>query len=116
MAVILTCDSLGKSFGSRTVFSDISLSLHEGDRMGIIGPNGAGKSTFLSILGGSMTPDGGTVSFRKGVRMAMVVQDPMFDPKLSVRDIVLAATDDTEERDIEDSKIISRTGFADPVR
>ena len=64
MAVILTCDSLGKSFGSRTVFSDISLSLHEGDRMGIIGPNGAGKSTFLNILGTAMTPDAGTVSYR----------------------------------------------------
>ena len=51
MAVILTCDALSKSFGSRTVFTDISLSLHDDDRLGIIGPNGAGKSTFLSILG-----------------------------------------------------------------
>ena len=76
MSVILTCDSLGKSFGSRTVFSGVSLSLHEGDRLGIIGPNGAGKSTFLQILGGAMQADDGTVSVRKGVRVAMVVQDP----------------------------------------
>ena len=81
--------------------------------MGVIGPNGAGKSTFLNILGGSMTADAGTVSFRKGVRMAMVVQDPVFDPALSVRDVVWAAADDNDERDIETSKIISRTGFAD---
>ena len=114
MAVILTCDSLGKSFGSRTVFSDISLSLHEGDRMGIIGPNGAGKSTFLNILGTAMTPDAGTVSYRKGVRMAMVAQDPMFDAARTVREIVFDAAGDGEDRDIEVSKIISRTGFADP--
>jgi ATP-binding cassette subfamily F protein uup len=114
MAVLLTCDSLGKSFGSRTVFSDISLSLHDSDRLGVIGPNGAGKSTFLNILGGGMSADAGTVSYRKGVRMAMVVQDPVFDPDLTVRDIVWAAADDTEDRDIEVSKIVSRTGFADP--
>ena len=114
MAVLLTCDSLGKRFGSRTVFSEISLSLHDGDRLGIIGPNGAGKSTFLNILGTAMTPDGGTVSYRKGVRMAMVVQDPMFDADLTVRDIVFDAARDSEDRDIEVSKIISRTGFADP--
>ena len=114
MAVLLTCDSLSKRFGSRTVFSDISISLHDSDRLGIIGPNGAGKSTFLSILGTEMTPDAGTVSYRKGVRMAMVVQDPMFDADLTVREIVFDAARDTEDRDIEVSKIISRTGFADP--
>ncbi len=52
MSVLLTCDAIAKSFGSRTVFSDISLSLHDGERLGVIGPNGAGKSTFLQILGG----------------------------------------------------------------
>jgi ATP-binding cassette subfamily F protein uup len=114
MAVLLTCDSLGKSFGSRTVFSDISLSLHDSDRLGIIGPNGAGKSTFLNILGGGMLPDAGTVSYRKGVRMAMVVQDPVFDPELTVREIVTAAAPDHEDRDVEVSKILSRTGFPDP--
>ena len=72
MSVLLTCDAIEKSFGSRTVFSDISLSLHDDDRLGIIGPNGAGKSTFLQILGGSMSADEGTVSIRKGVRLAMV--------------------------------------------
>ncbi|HXJ40749.1 MAG TPA: ATP-binding cassette domain-containing protein, partial [Bryobacteraceae bacterium] len=80
MSVLLTCDTLEKSFGSRTVFSDIALSLHDEDRLGIIGPNGAGKSTFLQILGGGMSPDKGVVSVRKGVRLAMVVQDPVFDP------------------------------------
>ena len=39
MAVLLTCDSLEKSFGARTVFTGIALSLHDEDRMGIIGPN-----------------------------------------------------------------------------
>ncbi|MEP6716434.1 MAG: ABC-F family ATP-binding cassette domain-containing protein [Terriglobia bacterium] len=117
MAVLLTSDSLAKSFGSRTVFSGISLSLHDDDRLGIIGPNGAGKSTFLQILGGLMNPDEGIVSTRKGVRLAMVVQDPVFDGAQSIRDIITAAAPesvhDSAERETEVSKIVSRVGFAD---
>src|SRR5665213_2177791 len=111
LAVLLTCDAIEKSFGSRTVFSDISLSLHDGDRLGVIGPNGAGKSTFLQILGGGMLPDNGAISIRKGVRVAMVVQDPRFDPNASVREIVTAAARTSDDRDVEVSKIISRVGF-----
>jgi ATP-binding cassette subfamily F protein uup len=115
MAVLLTCDAIGKSFGSRTVFSDISLSQHDGERLGVIGPNGAGKSTFLRILAGIMPPDAGTVSIRKGVRLAMVEQDPRFDPQATVREIVLAAARESEDKEVEVSKIISRTGFEDPA-
>ena len=114
MAVLLTCDAIGKSFGSRTVFSEISLSLHDEDRLGIIGPNGAGKSTFLQILGGGMKQDEGTVSTRKGVRLAMVVQDPRFDPESTVRDVITASARESEDKDLAVSKIISRVGFDDP--
>jgi len=113
MSVLLTCDAIAKSFGSRTVFSDISLSLHDGDRLGIIGPNGAGKSTFLQILGGGMSADDGTVSVRKGVRLAMVVQDPRFDPNQTVREVIAARARESDEKDLEVSKIISRVGFDD---
>src|SRR5262249_52419086 len=106
MSVLLTCDAIEKSFGSRTVFSGISLSLHDVDRLGVIGPNGAGKSTFLQILGGMMPADDGTVSVRKGVRLAMVAQDPRFDADASVRDIVDARARETEDKDLEVSKII----------
>src|SRR5580692_9033196 len=113
MSVLLTCDAIAKSFGSRTVFSDISLSLHDGDRLGVIGPNGAGKSTFLQILGGMMRADEGVVSVRKGVRTAMVIQDPRFDPTQTVREVITAAGRDTDQRDVEVAKIISRVGFED---
>jgi ABC transport system ATP-binding/permease protein len=113
MSVLLTCDAIAKSFGSRTVFSDISLSLHDGERLGVIGPNGAGKSTFLQILGSGMSPDDGTVSIRKGVRLAMVVQDPRFDPAATVREIITASARESEDKDLEVSKIISRVGFID---
>jgi len=113
MPVLLTCDAIGKSFGSRTVFSDISLSLHDGERLGIIGPNGAGKSTFLQILSGSLSSDDGTVSTRKGVRLAMVVQDPRFESGATVRETISASAREGEDKELEVSKIISRVGFDD---
>ena len=61
MSVLLTCDAISKSFGSRTVFSDISLSLHDSDRLGIIGPNGAGKSTTIKMLTGLLAPSSGRI-------------------------------------------------------
>jgi len=113
MSVLLTCESIEKSFGSRTVFSGISLSLHEGDHLGVIGPNGAGKSTFLQIVAGLMPADNGTISVRKGVRLAMVAQDSVFAPGATVRDLVMAAARESDEKELNVSKVLSRVGFED---
>src|SRR6185312_9978102 len=106
MPVLLTCDAIAKTYGSRTVFTDISLALHDGERLGIIGPNGAGKSTFLQVLAGTLQPGAGSI--RKGVRLAMVVQDPVFDPASTVREIITASAivSDHDDKDTEVSKII----------
>jgi ATP-binding cassette subfamily F protein uup len=62
MPLLLSCQSLSKSFGARPLFEDISLSISDGDRLGLIGPNGSGKSTLLRILTGSETPDAGSTT------------------------------------------------------
>jgi ATP-binding cassette subfamily F protein uup len=113
MSVLLTCESIEKSFGSRAVFSGISLSLHDEDHLGIIGPNGAGKSTFLQILAGLMSADAGTISVRKGVRLAMVAQDSVFPTGATVRDVVSAAARESDEKDLNVAKTLSRVGFED---
>ena len=41
---------LGKSFGVRQVFSNVSFEIKEGDRLALVGPNGAGKSTLLKCI------------------------------------------------------------------
>jgi ABC transport system ATP-binding/permease protein len=113
MSVLLTCESIEKSFGSRPVFSGLSLSLHDEDHLGIIGPNGAGKSTFLQILAGLMPADAGNISVRKGVRLAMVPQDSVFTAGATVRDIVSASARENDEKDLTIAKTLSRVGFED---
>ncbi|MFO0491546.1 MAG: ATP-binding cassette domain-containing protein, partial [bacterium] len=70
MAAILTARAIAKHFADRTLFSAVSLSIQERERVGLIGPNGAGKSTLLKILAGLEDADGGTISLRRGLRSA----------------------------------------------
>src|SRR5690348_9095159 len=74
MNLILSAQSIGKSFGAQTLFQNISLGICEGERLGLIGPNGAGKSTLLKILAGLEQPDAGVVSTRKQTRIGYVPQ------------------------------------------
>src|SRR3954451_15700761 len=76
--LLLSCDAIGKGFGARPLFENLSFGISEGDRVGLIGPNGAGKSTLLKLLAGREDPDAGTLSLRRGTRMGYVPQDPEF--------------------------------------
>ena len=49
---MLTVEGLCKSFGTRQVVSELSLSLHSGQTLGLLGPNGAGKSTTVAMICG----------------------------------------------------------------
>ena len=77
--MLLSCESISKSYGVKPLFADLSLGLSEGDHVGLIGPNGSGKSTLLKILAGLEEPDRGTRSLRRQVRIGYVPQESSFD-------------------------------------
>ena len=52
MSLLLSCQNLSKSYGSRLLFKDLSFGIFSSDKIGFIGPNGSGKSTLLKILAG----------------------------------------------------------------
>jgi branched-chain amino acid transport system ATP-binding protein len=60
---MLTIADVSKSYGTRELFSDVSLFIARTDRLGLIGPNGAGKSTFFNCLTGDLAVTSGIVSF-----------------------------------------------------
>ena len=117
MPPILNAQTLSKAFGAAPLFRDISLTVNEGDRIGLIGPNGAGKSTLLSVLAGIQSPDSGEVATRKRARIAYVAQDSFYPAGLSVRDVLersLTAAriaEDDHEGPLRD--LAGRTGFMD---
>src|SRR5271165_6270569 len=91
MPPILNAQSVTKQFGAKPLFKDISLTVEDGDRIGLIGPNGAGKSTLLALLAGQVEPDSGELAVRKRARAAYVPQDSRFAPGLSIRQVLEAA-------------------------
>jgi branched-chain amino acid transport system ATP-binding protein len=59
--MLLRIEKLRKSYGSLLVTDDISLSVEEGEALGIIGPNGAGKTTLFSLITGAVPPNAGSI-------------------------------------------------------
>ena len=68
-SVLLEMQNLTRRFGGLVATDDVSLSVYQGEILGIIGPNGAGKSTILNMLSGILAPSSGKIIF-KGTNIA----------------------------------------------
>jgi ATP-binding cassette subfamily F protein uup len=114
-SLLLSCEAVGKAYGTRSLFEELSFGLFEGDQVGLVGPNGAGKSTLLKILAGLESPDRGRRSLRGGVRVGYVPQDPAFPPGGTVEDVVASALSAVDEADRPGriAHALGRAGFAD---
>ena len=110
-AVLISCQSISKTFGERPLLEGLSFALHERDRVGLIGPNGIGKSTLLKILAELEEPDEGVCTRRKGLRVGYVPQHPSFEPEETVGRVVAAAAGNDDHRA---GIALSRAGFVDP--
>ncbi|MBL7557129.1 MAG: ABC-F family ATP-binding cassette domain-containing protein [Bdellovibrionaceae bacterium] len=74
MSLLVSANKLSHSYGGRTLFSDLSCGVFEGDKVGLIGPNGAGKSTLFKILAQTIKPDKGDIVHRKGLKVGFLQQ------------------------------------------
>ncbi|HEM3677451.1 TPA: ABC-F family ATP-binding cassette domain-containing protein [Streptococcus suis] len=86
-------EHLTKSVGDKTVLSDLSFIIHQGDRIGIIGVNGTGKTTLLDVLSGRIGFDGDVSPFRtkNTYKISYLTQEPVFDESKTVLDTVLSS-------------------------
>src|SRR5439155_472085 len=72
---MLTLAGITKAYGERVLFSDATLQVNRGDRIGLVGPNGAGKSTLMALILGNESADDGKISMERGVTMGFLPQE-----------------------------------------
>lgn len=86
---MIVTSRLEKSFGSRVLFSDVTLKLNKGSRYGLVGANGSGKSTFLRMLAGQEAKTSGSVSMPVGARVGVLLQDRFLSDDERIIDLVM---------------------------
>jgi ATP-binding cassette subfamily F protein uup len=113
--MLVQLKDIRKTAGADLLFQELSLNLGTESRLGVVGQNGSGKSSLLRLILGVDEPDSGTIWKAKGLRLALVDQQPEFDPQLSPKEIVLRAAEKalTDERELQASVqgALGRCGF-----
>ncbi len=115
MALLVNINKVSKAFGTAPLFRNVSLTIQDGDRLGVIGPNGSGKSTLLQVLAKRIEPDSGEVVLRSGTRFAYVAQDSEYEPRITVREVIQRALRGSgvpeAEWDAREAETLGRAGF-----
>jgi ATP-binding cassette subfamily F protein 3 len=89
---MLTLASVSKSYGTRTLFEDVSVFIKRTDRLGLVGPNGAGKSTLFNVILGEEPTDGGTITWEKGSDFGYLPQETAPAGDETILDLATAIT------------------------
>ncbi|MEP2448008.1 MAG: ABC-F family ATP-binding cassette domain-containing protein [Balneola sp.] len=84
----LSTENLGKKYGLKLLFEDLTFGISKGDKTALIAQNGVGKSTLLKILAGKETPDSGKVMIRNGIKVAMLEQEPELDDSMTINQFI----------------------------
>ena len=111
--IIYSMMRVSKSYNSRQVIKDISLSYFYGAKIGILGLNGSGKSTLLRIMAGVDTQHEGQAVLSPGYTLGYLEQEPALDPDKTVKSIVEEGLQSTVDLVKEYNAISER--FAEPI-
>ena len=85
--ILIDAQGVKASRPNRPLFADLSITVSDGDRIGVVGLNGCGKSTLLRIISGDLEPDAGVVRKGRGARIGVLPQLPVL-PVGTVREAV----------------------------
>ncbi len=120
MASLISTKNLSKTFGSKELFSSLSLSINDREKIAIIGRNGVGKSTLLKILSGQEEADSGDVIKQKHLKMAYIPQSPSYPKESTVEQVLIEATKGSREDEVtlevQRAIALSLCGFEEPEK
>jgi ABC transport system ATP-binding/permease protein len=89
---ILSLENVGKNYGVKPLFDNVTIGLEDRDKIGIIGANGSGKTTFLRVIAGTETPDAGKITRAQSKTLAYLAQNPVIDDEKTVLETIFASS------------------------
>jgi ATP-binding cassette subfamily F protein uup len=95
---IFSVRNLRHRYAMREVLKDVSLTIHQGDRLGLLGVNGAGKTTLLKIMAGMEKPDSGEIARKRGLSLGYLPQDFALDQSKTVLAAVMEGVEEVRAR------------------
>jgi len=112
---MIVTSNLGKSYGDRTLFEEVSLKLNRASRYGLVGGNGSGKTTLLEILAGDEAATDGSFNIPQGARMGVLRQDRFLEDEARILDLAMMGDRQVWEA-LEEEKRIVEEGAGDAHR
>ncbi|MEZ4819013.1 MAG: ATP-binding cassette domain-containing protein [Bdellovibrionota bacterium] len=102
-----------QNYSALPLFSGLTFTISDNDRIGLIGPNGAGKSTLLKILAGQITSYEGNISKKQGLSIGYLEQTPTFTEGKNIFDSIMEGALDPDDWQLQSqaSEYISKMGL-----
>ncbi len=94
---MIILSNISKAYGPKSLFSDVSLRLLKGEKLGLVGPNGAGKTTLFSIILGELDADNGKVELERGKSIGFLPQESAPTADESVLELATAVSPELSE-------------------
>lgn len=113
MVSYLQAENITRRIGDQLLFENISININRDDKIALIAVNGAGKSSLLDILSGRETPDGGSITLRRGLKIAYLQQTPVLNENYTIIDELFSTENHLAEviRDYEKCLMSGDTGM-----
>ncbi|MDB2624789.1 ABC-F family ATP-binding cassette domain-containing protein [Flavobacteriaceae bacterium] len=86
----ISVENISKSYGDRTLFSNLSFGINKNQKVAFVAKNGTGKTSILNIIAGLDAPDNGQVIQRKDIQVAYLSQHQVFDNNLTIEETIFA--------------------------
>jgi ATP-binding cassette subfamily F protein 3 len=110
---MISVKNLSHTFGTQTLFSNVTFNINTGDKIGLVGRNGSGKTTLFALLNKEMQPDSGEISLPKGYSIGYVKQHLEFSQNTVLGEGCLGLRPDEQYNEWQVEKILFGLGFTE---
>jgi ATP-binding cassette subfamily F protein 3 len=111
--IVIKINQLSKSYFARELFSDVTLQMNAGDRLGLIGRNGHGKTTLFRLILGQEEPDSGEITIPRNYRIGHLEQHLHFTQPTILEEAALGLPEEEAHSIYKAEAILSGLGFSE---